>query len=226
MNKLHLLGAVCSFCILSFNVNASTIFSGISGLENIEWMELTATENMTRSSVESQLTSGGAFQGWRYATRSEVETLHDGLWGGTAEEWDVSNYAGARLYFDSFGVGSSYASQNNNGYSTGGYTYWTTYFGTVGACDIATSYSCYGHVAIEDTNFGASTNSGFFSDALGLSTGIDLVNYQISTNSEAAILNHASYLVRTAAVPIPAAIWLFGSGLLGLVGMARRKKTA
>ena len=29
-----------------------------------------------------------------------------------------------------------------------------------------------------------------------------------------------------AAVPIPAAVWLFGSGLLGLVGMARRKKAA
>lgn len=28
------------------------------------------------------------------------------------------------------------------------------------------------------------------------------------------------------AVPIPAAVWLFGSGLLGLVSMARRKKTA
>jgi len=27
-------------------------------------------------------------------------------------------------------------------------------------------------------------------------------------------------------IPIPAAVWLFGSGLLGLVGMARRKKTA
>ena len=27
-------------------------------------------------------------------------------------------------------------------------------------------------------------------------------------------------------VPIPAAVWLFGSGLLGLVGIARRKKTA
>jgi len=27
-------------------------------------------------------------------------------------------------------------------------------------------------------------------------------------------------------VPVPAAFWLFGSGLLGLVGMARRKKTA
>ena len=28
------------------------------------------------------------------------------------------------------------------------------------------------------------------------------------------------------AVPLPAAVWLFGSGLLGLVGMARRKKAA
>jgi hypothetical protein len=28
-----------------------------------------------------------------------------------------------------------------------------------------------------------------------------------------------------AVVPVPAAVWLFGSGLLGLVGVARRKKT-
>jgi hypothetical protein len=28
------------------------------------------------------------------------------------------------------------------------------------------------------------------------------------------------------AVPIPAPVWLFGSGLLGLVGIARRKKAA
>jgi len=30
----------------------------------------------------------------------------------------------------------------------------------------------------------------------------------------------------TSAVPVPAAVWLFGSGLLGLVGIARRKKKA
>lgn len=29
-----------------------------------------------------------------------------------------------------------------------------------------------------------------------------------------------------AAVPVPAAVWLFGSGLLGLVGMARCKEAA
>ena len=32
--------------------------------------------------------------------------------------------------------------------------------------------------------------------------------------------------VNVNAVPVPAAVWLFGSGLLGLVGIARRKKTA
>lgn len=32
--------------------------------------------------------------------------------------------------------------------------------------------------------------------------------------------------VAPAAVPVPAAVWLFGSGLLGLVGVARRRKTA
>lgn len=31
--------------------------------------------------------------------------------------------------------------------------------------------------------------------------------------------------VQVAPVPVPAAVWLFGSGLLGLVGVARRKKT-
>ena len=33
-----------------------------------------------------------------------------------------------------------------------------------------------------------------------------------------------SALVRPSAVPIPAAIWLFATGLLGLVGVARRKE--
>jgi hypothetical protein len=32
--------------------------------------------------------------------------------------------------------------------------------------------------------------------------------------------------IPVAAVPVPAAVWLFGSGLLGLVGIARRKKRA
>jgi hypothetical protein len=32
--------------------------------------------------------------------------------------------------------------------------------------------------------------------------------------------------VNPVVVPIPSAVWLFGSGLLGLVGISRRKKAA
>ena len=37
---------------------------------------------------------------------------------------------------------------------------------------------------------------------------------------------NANFDFKVAAVPVPAAVWLFGSGLLGLVGVARRKKSA
>ena len=41
----------------------------------------------------------------------------------------------------------------------------------------------------------------------------------------AADLVFKTYYDDQFAVPVPPALWLFGSGLLGLVGMARRKKT-
>ena len=31
-------------------------------------------------------------------------------------------------------------------------------------------------------------------------------------------------IIKLSAVPISAAVWLFGSGLIGLIGLARRKK--
>ena len=37
-------------------------------------------------------------------------------------------------------------------------------------------------------------------------------------------LGKVSYVGQVSAVPVPAAVWLFGSGLLGLVGISRRRK--
>ena len=46
------------------------------------------------------------------------------------------------------------------------------------------------------------------------------VDFSLSADSNVGI----SGFVQQTAVPVPAAVWLFGSGLIGLVGVARRKK--
>ena len=43
-------------------------------------------------------------------------------------------------------------------------------------------------------------------------------------NNGAIYWDDVSLTATPAAVPIPAAVWLFGSGLAGLVGVARRRK--
>lgn len=45
------------------------------------------------------------------------------------------------------------------------------------------------------------------------------VNFDIGSGNSLTVLS-----VDSTVVPIPAAVWLFGSGLIGLVGVARRKK--
>lgn len=57
------------------------------------------------------------------------------------------------------------------------------------------------------------------------STRIQLIHILESSTSNggAIFLDDASLTV--SAVPVPAAVWLFGSGLIGLIGIARRRKS-
>jgi len=68
---------------------------------------------------------------------------------------------------------------------------------------------------------GPDTKSSLLLDAIGLnpSTPFEFFGFTI----EAANGDVVSTDIVNTAVPVPAAVWLFGSGLLGLVGIARRK---
>ena len=99
--------AITLFCI-SISSHAASIFN-YSGVENLEWLELTATVGKSRYEVESLLSGGQALEGWRYATRSEVESLYDSLWGGITEGYSEDNFSGARTFFDAFGLHSFYS---------------------------------------------------------------------------------------------------------------------
>lgn len=77
------------------------------------------------------------------------------------------------------------------------------------------------------------TDLDFGSPLLGVTVDTNLTgvsvdfgdDYVIFTWNEQAI-TIGNYLSASFAVPIPAAAWLFGSGLVGLIGIARRKKVA
>ena len=54
---------------------------------NLEWLDLTVTANMSFNSVHAQLSAGGAYDGWEYATGAQIETLWtsfggDGIYNG------------------------------------------------------------------------------------------------------------------------------------------------
>ena len=81
--------------------------------------------------------------------------------------------------------------------------------------------------------------NGFYDDIIGTPyiTGIstwsgttfgnpgDNWNFK-STDDTYDCCGPGNWLYSSVVVPIPAALWLFGSGLLGMIGIARRKKPA
>lgn len=68
------------------------------------------------------------------------------------------------------------------------------------------------------------TDWGLLSVAAPGISNIELTQTGTGTNNTWVYDDIAFNTVNT--VPLPAAVWLFGTGLLGLIGMARRKKSA
>jgi len=83
-------------------------------------------------------------------------------------------------------------------------------------CSVQTDVNVYDLVFDVDPSIAADTPIG-----LGINFIADV--WRDSNELEVPGVNYVGATVGVAPVPVPAAVWLFGSGLLGMVGVARRR---
>lgn len=162
----------------------------------LDWLDLTETQGMSFNYVSSQLGVGGEFEGWRYATSQDVEILLGNLGG-------VGPYTGSR--------------EENNGIVIPLLDLWG-YTGVYGeSTAIIANFNLFydwrrSLLSLSDkpTNDNSATS--------------DWISMGIGSVEESWELSYVgSALVRTSAVPVPAAFLLFSSGLLVMVGLVKKR---
>lgn len=207
---------------LSLTANALIVDLGnitrdtISGLD---WLDLTETNGRSYNDISGKLGTGQEFEGWRYATVVEVQALWKefGLINGVFDpiyESDLTQYQ-AFIYAVTL-LGNTFNEWKPEWYD----------YGAVGIT--ADTY--------EDPFSPDSPN--LYQYGNGLYHAIDTDSwdgdsyvYRSTILSDGANTRNGSYLVYQNSppifvppeVPVPAAAWLFGSALLGLAGIRRKK---
>jgi hypothetical protein len=145
--------------------------------------------------------------------------------GGTIEQMTVGNLGTALLAFN-----SDITYLTTNGYATGGSVFTWANGSAGGNVWGAGGASANGG----STNFYNQGNGASQAGiALGSSTGLygftgnggtgQLESYVLGDNLTLSSAGALSISSATSPVPLPAAVWLFGSGLLGLLGVGRRR---
>lgn len=222
-----------------FDGNTATIEGYYDTVLNITWQ---ADANVNGTSMNwfdanawvASLDING-FTGWRLPTLSPINgSTFNTVFTNNA----TSDVGSARTTTD--GTDGGWRDGNGTPVSEMGHMYYVT-LGNVGDCTVDDSNptSCAGQMgSVHLTNTGPFSNiqagTGYWSDlefdstyAWKMSFGQGFQNYtnpggKTNPNFFAWAVHDGD--IGTAVVPIPAAALLFGSGLLGLIGMARRKK--
>lgn len=219
--------------VLSMNIttNAEASFVHNVGGVDYEWMEFSATVSQSRRDVEAQFVdTNSALYGYRYASSAETQGLLESYTGVHITGKTYTQYAaGMNDFFSDFGTlsstdfGGPHTQTADGDGGTYDMTHWVKsyfYYGNADECDNA-GWTCWGNVtawALEGTitAYDVENNWGW-----NISDG-----WQNASASSVDIngVTTASLIVKASVVPVPAAVWLFGSGLIGLIGIARRKK--
>lgn len=165
-------------------------------------LSLIFSANVFAATVDGSLIVGGAYTATGGAGLSDATDVSLGTVFANGGTGDVD---GTVDFLTPAGTGSTLSLDTftpvTNFFTVGG---WTLNLGTLTIVDQTAA-------TLNLAGMGTLTGNGF--DATD-------VNWSFSSSS---VTSYSMTVSSVSPVPVPAAVWLFGSGLLGLVGIARRK---
>lgn len=165
----------------------------------LEWLDVTATQNM---SVNTALATF-AGDGWNVADGTLIWELwqHGGYFAYRNNiEYDPAEYPGIyNATVDLINLLGVSVNSTTSTYSSGFH-------------DTGAGYA-YAKLAASTTSYNP---PWYYNASATFST--------ITVDPSIGVSNNGVWMYRSAAVPVPAAAWLFGSAMLGLIGWSRRRR--
>ena len=191
---------------------------------SLDWLDVTASQGRSYDDVASQFGVGGDFEGWQFATTSQFVTFMQHATGLTTTE--IANPFGYVL--------------SNGDVTHDIVTLMGDTCADASCTDVYDIRYTYGWVALPDDGHQGPGNgetaiifdyhdyvNGMGDDPSTLyGYGPDYPGDGRHSPTDFTSPGLGSFLARPMVVPVLAAAWLFGSGVLGLIGFTRRRQTA
>ena len=208
MEKTYFIGATLAMAIMSANVSAAIVTSG--EIFNIDGDGDGSVDDLLIQTISFDVTAG---------TSLLIDSL---VWESTGVDLNGDGeITGFDNYMLLFQGGTQITGNDDAALGADGSVHnydsqiaWT--FATAGTYSVSVGQLSY---SLSDALLGYQVNRSY---ADYTNTGKTHGDWQLTFNVQAGSLSNVTNGV--SAVPVPAAVWLFGSGLIGLIGVARRKK--